>query len=518
MQLIRHFERAASSQPARTAFVQPDGEAISYAGAAETVSRIAAALIRRGLESSARIAIYSPNDAAGFIAMLGAIRAGHAWISLNARNTVEDNIALVQLAEASALFFHSTFEAEAEQIRAESPNIRLLVCLDRESHLGPSLRQFQSEGTSAAPALPDDNARPCTVFASGGTTGRSKGAVWTNQTWETLLANFWTSTPRTSSPVHLCVAPMTHGAGVLALMLMPAAPTNVLLSKAEPRAILQAIERHGVTHLFLPPTVLYDLLSSPKLGRYDTSSLLFFLISAAPVSADKLREAMGAFGPVMCQAYGQAEAPFFLTYLSPEDHELAIRSSDHAQLLQSCGRPTMFSEVEIMDEEGRILLPGEVGEIVARSNLVMPGYYNDPAATAAVSTHGWHHTGDVGFKDEFGYLHIVDRKRDMIITGGFNVFSTEVESVVLTHPAVLDCAVIGVPDERWGEAVKAVVELKPGAHASAAELVEHCRTRLGGVKSPKSVEIWETLPRSPVGKVLKRTVREHFWQGRERAI
>jgi acyl-CoA synthetase (AMP-forming)/AMP-acid ligase II len=159
-----------------------------------------------------------------------------------------------------------------------------------------------------------------------------------------------------------------------------------------------------------------------------------------------------------------------------------------------------------------------VGEIVARSNLVMPGYYNDPAATAAVSTHGWHHTGDVGFKDEFGYLHIVDRKRDMIITGGFNVFSTEVESVVLTHPAVLDCAVIGVPDERWGEAVKAVVELKPGAHASAAELVEHCRTRLGGVKSPKSVEIWETLPRSPVGKVLKRTVREHFWQGRERAI
>jgi acyl-CoA synthetase (AMP-forming)/AMP-acid ligase II len=178
----------------------------------------------------------------------------------------------------------------------------------------------------------------------------------------------------------------------------------------------------------------------------------------------------------------------------------------------------MFSEVEIMDEAGRILGAGKTGEIVTRGNLVMAGYYKDPDATAAVSEFDWHHTGDVGFKDEAGYVYIVDRKRDMIISGGFNVFSTEVESALLSHPAILDCAVIGVPDEKWGEAVKAVVELKPGASGTPDELITYCKSLLGSVKSPKTLDIWDTLPRSPVGKVLKRVIRDQFWAGRQRCV
>jgi acyl-CoA synthetase (AMP-forming)/AMP-acid ligase II len=285
----------------------------------------------------------------------------------------------------------------------------------------------------------------------------------------------------------------------------------------DPKSILSAVEAHGVAHLYLPPTVLYALLATPELQATKLTSLKFFLISAAPVAPEKLRAAVRAFGPVMAQAFGQAEAPFFLTFLSPEDHRRAAQDQG-SERLGSCGRPTMFSRVEIMNEEGNLLPALAVGEIVARSNLVMKEYYKDPEATEAVSAFGWHHTGDIGFKDEEGYVYIVDRKRDMIISGGFNVFSTEVEARLLAHEAVQDCAVIGVPDEKWGEAVKAVVELRAGMAATPDELIAFCRPALGGVKTPKSIEIWPTLPRSPVGKVLKRTIRDRYWVGRLRAV
>lgn len=518
LQLITHFERSARLHPERAAFVQPDGSAISYAEALQRIEAIAALLASTGMPAGATVAIYSPNDARGLLAMLAVIRAGHPWASLNARNTAEDNIAFATTSDARALLFHSQFEEDAARIAAACPRIGVQFCLDRATARVQALDAAAAAHPAAPPELSHDDARPCTIFATGGTTGRSKGAVWTNRTWETLIANFWTSVEHCEHPVHLCVAPMTHGAGALALMLLPHAPTNVVTTNADPGEVLRAIARHRVTHMFLPPTVLYALLSSPELGRHDTSSLKFFLISAAPVSPDRLREAIAAFGPVMHQSFGQAEAPFFLTYLSPADLQRGIDDAGQARVLQSCGKATMFSDVAIMDEDGTLLPPGQPGEIVARGNLVMAGYYRDPEGTAAVSMHGWHHTGDIGVRDEDGYFYIVDRKRDMIITGGFNVYTTEVESAMLTHPAVLNCAVIGVPDEKWGEAVKAVVELKDGADTAPEDLIAHCKALLGGVKCPKTVEIWDALPRSPVGKVLKRAIREPFWSGQARAV
>lgn len=517
MRLIDFFDSTAARTPERAAFIQPDGETISYAAASQRTFALAAGIEALGIGELSRCAVYSPNDARAFIMMLAIFRAGRVWVPLNARNTIDDNAAFMRYTNVECLFFHSKFEAEAMQLAATVSGIRHLFCIDRPVESAPDLEQLEASGV-VCPDVPEDRLRACNILATGGTTGRSKGAVWTNLTWETLIATFWTCVPNTGEPpVHLCVAPMTHGAGVLALMLMPGAPTNVLMDKTDAASILRAIETHKVTHLYLPPTVLYAMLASPELETADVSSLTLFLISAAPVAAEKLREAVARFGPVMCQSFGQAEAPFFLTFLSAQDHMAGLQDSDGA-LLRSCGRPTMFSRVEIMDGDGELLKPRAIGEIVARGNLVMREYHDDPAATSAAGQYGWHHTGDVGFKDEHGYVYIVDRKRDMIITGGFNVFTTEVEQVILSHPAVQDCAVIGVPDDKWGEAIKAVVELKPGADISVEDITTFCRPLLGGVKTPKTVEIWPSLPRSPVGKVLKRTIRDQFWQNRTRAV
>jgi len=266
----------------------------------------------------------------------------------------------------------------------------------------------------------------------------------------------------------------------------------------------------------MPPTLIYMLLAHPDVRRHDYSSLRYFMYAAAPMAAEKLREALAVFGPVMAQTFGQVEAPMVCTYLSPQDHVDALAL--HPERLLSCGRPTPLTRVAIMDDEGRLQPQGERGEIVVQGSLVMSGYHDQPEATAEASAFGWHHTGDIGRIDAEGYVYIVDRKRDMIISGGFNIYPSEIEQVLWAHPAVQDCAVVGVPDDKWGEAVKAIVQLKPGNDVEPAALLTYCRDRLGSTKAPKSVEVWPDLPRSAVGKVLKKTIRERYWVGRDRSI
>jgi acyl-CoA synthetase (AMP-forming)/AMP-acid ligase II len=313
---------------------------------------------------------------------------------------------------------------------------------------------------------------------------------------------------------------MTHAAGGTAFSLLPLGGTQLFMAEVEPEVIMQMIERHKVTHLFLPPTVIYVMLSHPKVRDYDYSSLKYFLYAAAPMSADKLRQAIEVFGPVMVQSYGQAEAPMICTFMSAQDHLDALKSGNEHRLF-SCGRATAFARVAIMDDEGKLLGHNTKGEIVVRSSLVMDGYYN-LEATQESRAYGWHHTGDIGTIDDDGFVYIVDRKKDMIISGGFNVFPSEIEQVIWSHPAVQDCAVIGVPDEKWGEAVKAVVEKVPDNIFSEedieAEIITLCKEKLGSVKAPKTVEVWQALPRSPVGKVLKKEIRKTFWQDQARAI
>jgi fatty-acyl-CoA synthase len=241
------------------------------------------------------------------------------------------------------------------------------------------------------------------------------------------------------------------------------------------------------------------------------------LISAGPVSPDKLAEGVEVFGPCLAQCWGQAEAPFMLTWLDPTDIVAAARG-DHPERLASCGRATFATTVGVMSADGRLLGPGERGELVARGGLVGPGYHDQPELTAEMRSYDWHHTGDVGYRDEDGYFYIVDRLKDMIVTGGFNVFSSEVEAALLGERGVLECAVIGVPDERWGEAVVAVVVPDGSVSLDEAQLIARCKEKIGSVSSPKKIIIRDALPKTPVGKVDKKEVRAPFWAGRERQV
>ncbi len=516
MRLIDFFDRGVALDPARIC-LKDATTARSYAEVQRRSYLIGNALIRDGLQPEAKAAVYSGNAATPFECLLGVLRAGGAWVPVNARNAVPENAYILDNCDVEVLFYEGAFEDNVAEFARLCPKLRQYVCIDRTGGRGAFLDDWIGDVPDTDPDVPGGRDALASIFSSGGTTGRPKGVIWTNLVWETMLASFFTSMPCRKPPVHLVVAPMTHAAGGIALLLMAAGATHVILPQFDAGRVAAAIQDEGVTHLFLPPTAIYMLLAHPGLADYDYGSLEHFIYAAAPMSVGKLKECLQAFGPVMTQCFGQAEAPMLCTYLSPEEH-LVIGDAAREGRLASCGRATMLTRVAIMDDDGRLLPPGARGEIVVRGNLVMPGYYRNPEATAEVSTFGWHHTGDIGEMDADGYLYIVDRKKDMIISGGFNIYPSEIEQVIWAHPAVQDCAVVGVPDEKWGEAVKAVIELKPGRSLAEQEVIALCKGALGGVKAPKSVEFWPSLPRSPVGKVRKKDIRARFWTARERAI
>ena len=511
MRLIDYFDRGADLYPERDCL--HDGtRGWTYRDVRAVTHRVANGLLAAGLSVGHKVAVYSPNHAMAYAALLGIQRAGLIWAPVNARNALEENLYILDNSDVAFLFYHSSFEAALPRIREACPRIRKFVCLD-----DPSFDDWLARADAVAPDLPDAPDDVAILISSGGTTGRPKGVQITNRGIETLNAIFWACMPIDRPPVHLMVAPMTHAAGVCSFPMLPFGGTNIFMGTADPGAILAAIETHRVTHVYMPPTLIYILLAHPDVRKYDYSSLTNLVYASAPMSVDKLVEAIEVFGPVLTQTYGQAEAAMVCTFFSPQDHVEALQGNKRHRLA-SCGKVTPLMRLEVMDDEGRRLPRGARGEIVVRGGLVMKGYYRNPQATEEASTFGWHHTGDIGVIDEDGFVYIVDRKKDMIISGGFNVFPSEVEQVLWSHPAVQDCAVIGVPDDKWGEAVKAVVELKQGAAASADELIALAKEKLGGVKAPKSVDFVAALPRSPVGKVLKKDLRATYWAGRDRKI
>lgn len=516
MRLIGFFDRGAALYPDHL-FLGGDGGEFTYSEVHEASHRIAAGLAAAGLTHSSTAAVLSPNDSRAFTCVLGALRYCR-WLPVNEKNAIEDNIHILNLVRSEALFFHSEYEEDIKAYANACPSIKVFVCVDREVNEIPCLADWAAGFNSERLERPQDGDDISTIWPTGGTTGKSKGVVTTNLNWETMIATFSAYMTYEDHPVHLVVAPMTHAAGVVIFALMARGCTNIMMARNNPLEVCRNIAAYRVTTLFMPPTGIYMMLSEPRVREFDYSSLKYFIYAAAPMSSEKLRLALNIFGPVMAQTYGQAESPMIDCFFSPQEHVAASCDLAKSKRLQSCGRPTMFTDLEIMNDEGEILSPGEPGEIVVRGNLVTPGYFEDPAATDAVREFGWHHTGDIGLKDKDGFVYIIDRKRDMIVTGGFNVFPTEVEQVIWSHPAVQDCAVVGVPDDKWGESVTAVVELRPNMSASAADIIELCRTRLGSVKAPKAVDFWDALPRSPVGKVLKRQIREEYWGGHTRRV
>jgi fatty-acyl-CoA synthase len=507
MRLASYLDKGASLG-AEAPCLTTAGSTLSYFDVQRLSWRIARALDRSGINPGDKIAILSANDSVAFACVFGISRAGAVWCPVNPRNEAAEDRDLLSLFDCKCLIFQAAFAPLVAKIRPDLPKLTTLVCLDGEpANATPFDLWIGSEPGEPWQAEPPDDT--VMLVGTGGTTGRPKGVMLTGRNIETMSALTLMSYPFGPSPRYLALAPLTHAAGVLCFPVMTLGGEIVIMPRPDLTEFLALIQNHEITHTFLPPTLIYLLLDHPDLPGTDLTSLRCLWYGAAPMSASRLEEALTRIGPVMGQLFGQTEAPMMISTLAPAEH-FREDGSIATERLSSAGRPTPLTTVAIMDDEGLLLGRGERGEIVVRGSLVMAGYYQNPQATAEASRHGWHHTGDLGYLDEDNYLFIVDRAKDMIITGGFNVYSAEVEQVLLTHPAVQDCAVIGLPDEKWGERVVAVLQLRPGHSATADEVRAFVKDRLGSVKAPKQVEIWPDLPRSRVGKVLKPEIKSRL--------
>jgi fatty-acyl-CoA synthase len=484
------------------------GETRSYAEVQALSRQIAAALAGEGVGPGDTVAILSANDPDAFTTVFGISRLGAVWCPINPRNEVAENRELLELFGCRALVFQASYAELVAKIRDELPALTTLVCLDGDVDGALTWEEFLAGGSGAAEgeAPSDGQGDLAMIVGTGGTTGRPKGVMLTGANLECMSAITLMSYPFEGRPVYLALAPLTHAAGVLCFPVLALGGEVVVMRTPDVGGFLDHVERHRVTHTFLPPTLIYMVLAHPALETTDLSSLQCFWYGAAPMSATRLEEALTRIGPVMAQLFGQTEAPMMISTMAPRDH-FRDDGSIALERLSSAGRPAPLVTVQIMAEDGALLPRGQRGEIVVRGSLVMAGYHRNPEATAQASAHGWHHTGDIGYLDDDSFLHIVDRAKDMVITGGFNVYSTEVEQALMQHPAVQDCAVVGLPDEKWGERVTAVVQLRGDLAATPDELAAFVKERIGSVKAPKQVEVWADLPRSKVGKVLKADIR-----------
>jgi fatty-acyl-CoA synthase len=523
MRLSDFLDKGASIHPTGApclTLAGPNGGSTvrSYAQVQRLSWSVGRALSRSGIRPGDKVAILSGNDPVAFGCVFGISRAAAVWCPVNPRNEAAENRELLGRFDCRCLIFAAAFAPLVAKIAPDLPELTTLVCLDGppaadQAGAVPGVVAFADwlAGVSDEPWQADPVDDVVMIAGTGGTTGTPKGVLLTGHNIETMTALTLMSYPFDpgSPPVYLALAPLTHAAGVLCFPVMALGGEIVIMPSPDLGEFLRLVGAHRVTHAFLPPTLIYLLLGHPDVGKYDLSSLQCLWYGAAPMSAARLEQAIGVFGPVMGQVFGQTEAPMMISAMAPSDH-LHADGTLARERFTSAGRPTPLTTVAIMDEKGMILPPNERGEIVVRGPLVAPGYYKNPAATAEASRHGWHHTGDIGYLGDDNYLYIVDRLKDMIITGGFNVYSAEVEQALLAHPAVLDCGVIGLPDDKWGERVTAVLQLHPGHAVTPEEIKAFVKTRLGSVKTPKQVEIWQDLPRSKVGKVLKTELKSRL--------
>jgi len=518
MRLIDFFDKGVARGGDR-AFVLDDTTTITYGEAQSSSRRLAGGLRGVGVPPGTRVAILSSNTARACEAVIGLLRAECVWATIASAGTDAEIVTALQSTEAEALFFGLAFQGRIREIAAACPMLKWIFCIEEPAAGYTSLPDLRAISRGSWPETEPPTSPLATLFSSGGTSGSPKGVMMTHRAWEALIASSAVNLGQ-SGGVRLIASPLTQTAGASGFLAeLAKGMTYVLLGEFEPERLLRTIETHRVTHLFLPPAGVRLLLTHPQVHRYDHSSLRSLVYGGAPIAPETVLEAMDVFGPVMATGFAQTETGGPVTYLSQEDHTMA-RDANELQLLSSCGRETLLARVEIMGDDGELLECGAEGEIVVRSSHLMEGYYRGAQSGADENKriNGWHCTGDVGRKDANGFVYIVDRKRDMIISRGYNVFPTEIEKVLEAQPGVLGCAVVGVPHDTMGEVVKAVIEVATGMTIDPKTLRQACRERLAAAKVPVSIEIWPRLPRNSAGKVLRRQVRQVFWHGRERKI
>jgi acyl-CoA synthetase (AMP-forming)/AMP-acid ligase II len=501
------------------AAVRPERVAMTFEGRETTfgqldrrASRVANGLLATCPTAQARVALLDKNSDQFFELWFGAAKARDVLVPVNWRLAPAEIAYILNDAEAELLFVGEEYVTTVERLLPELRTVKQVIALAGRCSAWEGYAAWRDRQASADPRLETPGDDVALQLYTSGTTGHPKGVQITHDALMTsLAARQWF--PCTAEDVKLLSMPQYHAIGsVLGLGAYYVGGRTVIARQANPAEVLRLIPAERVTHAILVPAVLLFLLQTPGCRDTDFSSLTYIVYAASPIPLDLLRDAMTTFKCRFGQVYGLTET-LIVTYLPPEDHDPAGSAR-----MRSCGRPISNAQIKVVGDDGIDLPCGEVGEIVARTPQAMKGYWRLPEATAAVIRDGWLFTGDAGYFDEEGYLYIHDRVKDMVVSGGENIYPAEVENAIYGHPAIVDVAVIGVPDARWGEAVKAIVVRKPGVDIAEAEIIAYARERIARYKAPKSVDFADALPRNPSGKILKRILRAPYWEGFDRQV
>jgi long-chain acyl-CoA synthetase len=510
--------RNANKFPERIAIVS-SGLSISYRVLNGRVNCLANALIRRGLKKGDRIGVIIHNCYHFIEVYFAAAKAGGIFCPYNNHFKERELQDIINYSTPKFLVLDIDFGNMINSFKDHLESVECFICLQKPRW--PFMEDYEilvSGGEKNEPGLRIHDHDVMSIFFTAGTTGKPKGAMRTHRH---LMANFVTGVIELKVSYNekaLISFPLYHVAGEDNIGRHFFMPNTLVIRREEhfaPQEVLELISMEKITMCQLVPTMINALLQCRDIDRYDLSNLRLIMYTGAPMPVELLKRALQKFKCGFAQLYGQTESGPLTTILHPEDHILE-GSERELQKLGSAGRPVLSYEIRIVDEQGKDVSIGEVGEIIGKSEAMMKRYWKLPKETAKKLKDGWLHTGDLGRFDEDGYVYIVDRKNDMIISGGVNIYPREVEEVLYQHPSVFETSVIGVQDDYWGEAVKAIIVLKEGATASEEEIIEFCGEHLAGYKKPKSVEFWKELPKSPQGKILKRAIRERFQESAEK--
>jgi len=478
-------------------------------------SRIANGLAGLDVEPQSRIGYIGLNSDLFFEVLYGCFKANAVLVGVNWRLAAPEIVYVLNDARAEVLFVGAEFTEAIEAIRDQLETVRHIIAVDGGHADWPAFEEWRDDQSDVDPLLTIDADDDVIQLYTSGTTGHPKGVRLTNANYVAFfdLAQKAGWADYAAGDANLVAMPNFHVAGVnMGLVTTGQGARGIIMKQVEPAKVLQFIPQYRINNMFLVPAVIQFVLQVPGADKTDFSSLRRVFYGASPISEDVLLRATKLFGCTFGQLYGLTETVGAGTALDGASHDPARGK------LRSCGKAYPGFEIRVVDGQGKPVPQGEVGEIVMKSPTVMKGYWGKPAETEKAIVNGWFLTGDAGFFDEEGYLYIHDRVKDMIVSGGENIYPAEVENALMGHAALADVAVIGVPDEKWGEAVKACVVLKPGQSASADDIVAFCKTRIASYKCPKSVDFIAALPRNPSGKILRRELREPYWAGKERRV